>query len=123
MSSRDKRGSANQKVETNLISGVAGLLSGSPDCTINVGSFRSARIFVEFVFGAATSVDMAVEAILNGVSGQEFIDLTATYSEAVTADKNFYWDIPVNCSQIKLTFTGGGVPTTDTVTVHASVTD
>lgn len=123
MSSRDKRGTANQRVETNLISGTGGLLTGSPDCTIDVGSFRSLRVFVEFVWGAATSVDMAVQAILNGVSGQEFIDLTATYSEAVTASKNFYWDVPVNCSQVKLTFTGGGVPTTDAVTVHASAID
>lgn len=121
MSSRDKRGNANQRVEIDLIS--SALLTGSPNCTIDVGSFRSARIFVEFVWAAATSVDMAVQAILNGVSGQEFIDLTASYSEAVTASKNFYWDVPVNCSQIKLTFTGGGVPTTDAVTVHASLTD
>jgi len=121
MSSRDKRGRASQKVEIELIA--AALLSGSPDCTIDVGSFRDARIFVELVWGAATSVDMEVQAILVGVAATEFIDLTAAYSEAVSANKNFYWDVPVNCSQIKLTFTGGGVPTTDAVTVHASVTD
>lgn len=121
MPSRDKRGNARQKVELDLL--VSQILSGSPNCTIDVGSFRDARIFVDFLWGAATSVDMAVQAILNGVYGKEFLDLTASYSEAVTASKVFYWDVPVNCSQIKLTFTGGGVPTTDAVTVHASVID
>ena len=121
MPSSEKRGRKNQRMYIELL--VSELLSGSPEVTIDVGSFASARIFVDSVWGAATSVDMAVQAILNGVSGKEFLDLTASYTEAVAADKVFYWDVPVNCSQIKLTFTGGGSPTTDAVTVHASVTD
>jgi hypothetical protein len=114
------RGNAQQRFDIGLLS--AELLTTSPVCTIQVSSFRTARIFIEFLYGAATSVEMAVKAVINGIT-KEYIDLTATYSHAVSADENFYWDIPVNCSEIELTFTGGGTPTTDKVTVHAAVID
>ena len=119
-----QRGAKLQRVNAGAIPVTAPvtLLSTSPTCTIDVGSFVSCRVFVEFTYGAATSVDMAVQAILVGAS-TEYVDLTATYTEAVSADKNFYWDVPVNCTQLKLTFTGGGTPTTDVVVVHTSVID
>jgi hypothetical protein len=91
-------------------------------------SFELGQAFVATESGSyavgATAIDMTVKAIETGVSGKEFSDVSGTsYSQSVSDDSAFFWDLDVNCSQVELEFTATNGVVTDTLSVHASVTD
>lgn len=110
----------------------AGALSGSPDTgEIQVGGYKTLCLGIEFTHDTATEVTMTMEVAYPSnpttfYANQEvdesgapiLVSTDKVWTKTVSGDAEWTWELPVDCTLAKCTFSGSGLGT-DSITVTA----